>query len=62
LQEELERFVRDTILGVIEEDAHRLGRHPLAALGVIGEELPKVQSPHLLMVGLECLPGRACGE
>ena len=45
LQEELEGFVGDAILRVIEEDAHSLGRHPLAAPGIIREELPKVQSP-----------------
>ena len=32
LEEELEGFVGDAILRVIEVEAHRLGRHPLAAL------------------------------
>ena len=52
LQEELEGFVGDAILRVVEEEAHRLGRHPLAALGVICEELPQVQFPHLADGGL----------
>ena len=51
LQEELEGLVGDAILRVIEEDAHGLGRHPLAALGIIREELPQVQFPDCLMVG-----------
>ena len=38
------------------------GAIPLATPGIIREELPKVQSLDLLMVGVECLPGRACGE
>jgi hypothetical protein len=62
LQEELEGFVRDAILGVIEEDAHRLRRHPLAAPRIIREELPKMQSPDFLTLGFESPPGRACGE
>ena len=62
LQEQLEGFVGDAILRVVEEDAHRLGRHPLAAPWVIREELPQMQSPDLLVVGLERLPGRACSK
>jgi len=32
---------------------------PLAALGIIGEQFPEMQFPDLLIVGFECLPGRA---
>ena len=42
LQEELEGFVGDAILRVIEEEAHRLGRHALAARGIIREELAQM--------------------
>src|SRR5271157_3086750 len=59
LQEELESFVGDAILRVIEEDTRSLARHPLATLGIIGEQFPEMQFSDLLMVGFECLPGRA---
>ena len=62
LHEELEGFVGDVILRVIEVDAHSLGRHPLAACGVIREELPEIQVPDLPIVRFEALPGRAGGE
>ena len=54
-----ECFVGDAILRVIEENARSLERHPLAAVGIISEELPKVQFPDLLMVGLRVpsMPG-----
>ena len=39
LQQELERLVGDAILRVVEVEPDRLGRQPLAALGVVGEEL-----------------------
>ena len=61
-QEQLEGLVGDAILRVIEEDAQVLCRHPLAALGIIREQLSKVQIPDLLMVSCQCLPGRASGE
>ena len=62
LQEELEGFVGDAILRVIEVDAHSLGRHTLAACGIIREELPEMQVPDLPIVRFEALPGRAGGE
>ncbi len=40
----------------------RLGRHALAAPGIGGEERPEVQLTDLLVMGLEGLPRRACGE
>ena len=60
--EQLERLVGDAVLRVVEVRAHRLGRHALAALGIIREERPQMQFPDLLVVGFEGLPGRACGE
>ena len=42
LKEQLERFVGDAILRVIEEDAGSLGGHPLPALGIIREELSQM--------------------
>src|SRR5207253_6165130 len=60
LQEELERFVSDAILGVIERDAHSFNGETLAAFGILGEELPEMQFPHVSIVGFERLPGPAC--
>ena len=43
LQEELEGFVGDAILRIIQVEAHRLGRHALAAFGIIRKELAQMQ-------------------
>ena len=40
--EKLEGFVGDAVLRVVQEEAHRLGRHPLAALGIIREEIAQM--------------------
>ena len=53
--EELERLVGDAILRVVEVEARRLGRHPLAALGVVREESPEMEVPDLLVMGLRGL-------
>ena len=53
LQEKLEGFVGDAVLRVVQEEPRSLGRHPLAALGVIREELAQMQFPDLLVVGFE---------
>src|SRR5262249_36139464 len=47
LKKQLQSFVGDAILRVIEEDARSCGRHTLAALGIIREELPEMQIPDL---------------
>src|SRR4051812_5404466 len=39
LYEEPDRLVGDEVLGVIEVDAGRLGREPLAAQGVVGKQV-----------------------
>ena len=62
LQEQLEGFVGDAILGVIQVEAHGLGGHPLAAAGIVLKEFPEMQLPNLLIVGFQGLPGRAFGE
>ena len=36
-----------------------LGRQPLAAAGIVGEQLAQMQVADLLVVGFEGLPGRA---
>ena len=56
--EQLERLVGDAVLRVIEEDARGLGRHPLAALGIIGEQSSQVQAPHVHIVIFEGPPCR----
>ena len=56
LQEELEGFVGDAVLRVIQVEAHRLGRHALAALGIVREELSEMQLADIFMVGFKGLP------
>ena len=62
LQEELEGFVGNAILRVVEVDPDSLGRHPLAASEIVREELPEVQVPDFPIVGIEAIPGRAGRE
>jgi hypothetical protein len=59
LHEQLEGFVSDAILRVIEHDAHRFGRHPLAARGIVREQRAEVQVANCAIVSFEALPGRA---
>ena len=59
LKQKLEGFVGDAILRVIEKDAHSLGRHPLAALGIVREQIAEMCLLDALIVGFESLPGRA---
>ena len=40
----------------------RLGGQPLAAFGIFGEELAKVQIPDRVVVGFKGFPGRALGK
>jgi hypothetical protein len=62
LKEELESFVGDAILRVVEVETHGLQGQALAAFRVIGKELSKMGLPHLLIVGFERLPRWARGE
>ena len=50
---------RDAIFRIIEEDADGLGRHALAALGVLREELPQMHVANLFVVGLRGLSTRS---
>ena len=60
-KQELEGFVGDAVLRVIEEQADRFGRHALAAFR-IGGKFPEMQRPGLFVVRCQGLPGRAFGE
>ncbi|QDV48357.1 hypothetical protein Enr17x_03690 [Gimesia fumaroli] len=42
VQEEIEGFVSNAILQIVETDAQCLGHHPLAVCGIFGEKLPKM--------------------
>ena len=42
LQQQPQRLVGDAVLGVIEEEPRGLGREPLAAARVVGEQLAEV--------------------
>ena len=41
LQQQPQRLVGDAVLGIVEIEAGGLDREPLAALGIVGEELPR---------------------
>ena len=56
LQEELEGFVGDAVLRVVEVEAHGLGRHTLAAFGIIRKKLAQMQLTDTLMVSGESFP------
>ena len=55
LKEKLEGFVGDPVLRVIQKEAHGLGCHALAALGVVCEKLPEMQIAGLSRSGLQGL-------
>jgi hypothetical protein len=56
LQQELEGFVSDAILRVVQLEAQRFGRHTLATFRVVCEELAQMQLTDILMVSFEGLP------
>ena len=57
LQQQLQRFVGDAILRVIEVNPYCLSRQSLPALGVVGEQLAQVKLLDLLVV---CSQGFPC--
>ena len=46
LQQELERFIGDAVLGIVKVDADGLGRHALPAGGIVREERPEMKIPN----------------
>ena len=56
LHEQLQRFVGDAVLGVIEEHAFGLGGESFASARILREELPEVLRADLGMVRLQGLP------
>ena len=61
-EQELDGFVGDAILRVIEEEAGGLDGHPYAALGVVGKELSQMCAANVLVMGLERLPSAPLGQ
>ena len=53
LQEELEGFIRDAILRIIQIEANGLCGHALAALGVIRKELSEMEVADIFMMRLQ---------
>ena len=64
LQQQLQRLGGDTVLGVVEKDPRRLGRHPFAALRVRCEQVSQMQSAHLVAMSLDAAfhAGRVMSE
>src|SRR5262249_5408613 len=58
LYQEPQRLVGDAVLRVVEVQAHRLDRHPLTPLRILGEKLAQMGAGHGRGMGLERLPGR----
>ncbi len=56
LDEKRERLVGDAVLRVVEIDAGRFRRHPLAPRGVVGEQLAQMHPLHGRVVFLEVAP------
>jgi hypothetical protein len=56
LDEPIESFSGDTILGVVEKDSGTLGYHLLAAFRVIGEKLPQMEVFDLWIMLFEGFP------
>jgi hypothetical protein len=57
LDKEPERFVRNAILRVIEVNAYGFHGETLTAVGIVREQITKVQSLEMLEVHFECFPG-----
>jgi hypothetical protein len=62
LQEELEGFICDAILRIVQIEANSLRCHALAAIGVICKELSEMEFADILMVGTKGLPCFTFGE
>ena len=62
LQQQLERFVGDAVLRVIQEQSGGLEGHSLPALGIGGEQFLEVQAFDFPVMRRERFPGRALGE
>ena len=58
IEKQLERFVADAILRVVQENASGLGGHPLSASGIIREEVSQMSVTHRLLMIFEALPRR----
>ena len=52
-------LVGDPVLGIVEIDPGGFDRQPLAALAILGKELPQMDALDLLIVLLEQRPGGA---
>ena len=57
-----QRLVRDPVLGVVEEEPLRLGRHARSALRIVREQVAQMLSAELLGVLLERLVRRAVAK
>ena len=61
LKQQLQGFVGDPVLRVVQEQPYGLGRETLATLGIIRKQLPQMRVAHGLVVGPQGLPCRAVG-
>ena len=61
-EEQFERFVRDAILRVIEEDPASLGRQIVPPPGISGKKFAQVEAGYFRMMRLKGFPGRTVGQ
>ena len=59
ITKQLQRFIGDPVLGVVQEDASGLGGHALSAFGIIREEVSQADVAHFLLMIFKGLPRRA---
>ena len=57
VQQQIERFIGDAVLRIIEVNPRRLDRETLASLGVFREQLAHMQPLDLAVVRGERIPG-----
>ena len=56
-QQQLQGLIGDPVFRIVEINARGLQRHSLAAIGILGEELPKMDILDRLVMGLQQSPG-----
>src|SRR3989442_637404 len=61
-EQEAQRLVGDAVLRVVEIEPGRLGREPLAAARILGEQRSQVHAANASVMGGELLPRRELGQ
>src|SRR5262249_32603915 len=62
LNQKLQRFIGDPVLGVIEIDTRRVQGQTPTPVPIFREQISQMPSPYLLAMYAKTLPGRTLGE